>query len=115
MCSRQLADFQSLLNEFEDEEIKVVAGSVDPPDKTEQFVEKLKLSYPVAHTMDLETTCVKTGAFYEETRKFIQPADFLIRPDKTIEVASYSTGPIGRFVPRDVLTLVKFYKSQKQK
>ncbi len=73
------------------------------------------LSYPVVYGMDMETTCVKTGAFYEKERKFIQPAGFLIRPDKTIEVAVYSSGPIGRFVSRDVLGLVRFYKSRARK
>jgi hypothetical protein len=43
----------------------------------------------------------------------IQPAGFLIRPDKTVEIACYSSGPIGRFVAGDVLKLVRFYKSKK--
>jgi peroxiredoxin len=110
-----LADFQSVLKDFENEGIKIVAGSVDPLDKTEAFVEKLALSYPVAYGMDMETTCAKTGVFYEKDRKFIQPSCFLLRPDKTIEVAVYSSGPIGRFVPQDVLGLVRFYKNRAQK
>ncbi len=95
--------------------MKIVAGSVDPLIKAEEFVEKLGLSFPVAYGMDMETTCLKTGAFFEKDRKFIQPACFLIRPNKTIEVAAYSSGPIGRFVPHDVLSLVRFYKSRAQK
>ena len=110
-----MADFQSVLKDFENEGIKIVAGSVDPLDKTEAFVEKLALSYPVAYGMDMETTCAKTGVFYEKDRKFIQPSCFLLRPDKTIEVAVYSSGPIGRFVPQDVLGLVRFYKSRAKK
>ena len=110
-----MADFQSVLKDFENEGIKIVAGSVDPLDKTEAFVEKLALSYPVAYGMDMETTCAKTGVFYEKDRKFIQPSCFLLRPDKTIEVAVYSSGPIGRFVPQDVLGLVRFYKSRIRK
>ena len=110
-----MADFQSVLKDFDNEGIKIIAGSVDPLDKTEEFVEKLALSYPVAYGMDVETTCVKTGAFCEKDRKFIQPTCFLLRPDKTIEVAVYSSGPIGRFVPRDVLGLVRFYKSRAKK
>ena len=110
-----MADFQSVLKDFENEGIKIVAGSVDPLDKTEAFVEKLALSYPVAYGMDMETTCAKTGVFYEKDRKFIQPSCFLLRPDKTIEVAVYSSGPIGRFVQQDVLGLVRFYKSRAQK
>jgi len=110
-----LADFQSNLKEFEDEGIKIVAGSVDPLNETEKFAGKLGLSFQVAYGMDMEATCIKTGAFYEKDRKFIQPACFLIRPDRTVEVAAYSSGPIGRFVPQDVLGLVRFYKSRAQK
>ena len=110
-----MADFQSVLKDFDNEGIKIIAGSVDPLDKTEAFVEKLALSYPVAYGMDMETTCAKTGVFYEKDRKFIQPSCFLLRPDKTIEVAVYSSGPIGRFVPQDVLGLVRFYKSRAKK
>jgi len=88
---------------------------VDPLNKTEEFVAKLGLSFPVAYGMDVEATCLKTGAFYEKDRKFIQPTCFLIRSNKTIEVADYSSGPIGRFVPQDVLSLVRFYKSRAQK
>jgi len=95
--------------------MKIVAGSVDPLNKTEEFVEKLGLSFPVAYGLDMETTCMKTGAFYEKEKEFIQPACFLIRPNKTIEVTAYSSGPIGRFVPQDVLNLVQFFKSRAQK
>jgi len=107
-----LADFQSDINEFDNEGVKIIAGSVDPLSKTEEFVEKLELTFPVAYGMDLETTCMKTGAFYEKDKRFIQPACFLVRPNKTIEVAAYSSGPIGRFVPKDVLSLVRVYKSR---
>lgn len=110
-----MADFQSTLKEFEDEGIRIVAGSVDPLNKTEELIAKLGLSFPVAYGMDMEAICLKTGAFFEKDRKFIQPACFLIRPNKTIEVAAYSSGPIGRFVPLDVLNLVRFYKSRAQK
>jgi hypothetical protein len=40
-------------------------------------------------------------------------AGFLFRPDKTLEIACYSSGPIGRFVAGDVLKLVQFYESRK--
>jgi peroxiredoxin len=109
-----LADFQSALKDFEGEGMKIIAGSVDPLNKTEKFVEKLGVLFPVAYGMDMEQTCLKTGAFYEKEKRFIQPACFLLRPDKTIEVAAYSSGPIGRFVPQDVLNLVRFYKSRAQ-
>ena len=36
----------------------------------------------------------------------------MIKPDKTIAVAQYSSGPIGRLVWQDILGLVQFYKKQ---
>jgi hypothetical protein len=32
-----------------------------------------------------------------------------------VEVAAYSSGPIGRFVAQDVLSIVRFYKSRAKK
>jgi alkyl hydroperoxide reductase subunit AhpC len=98
--------------EFNSEEIKVVAASVDPIEKTKEYVNKLGLSYPVGYGLDAETVSDLTGAFYQQEKKFLHATAFLVRPDKTIEVAVYSSGPIGRFVPKDILALVKFYKSK---
>jgi peroxiredoxin len=95
--------------------VQVIAGSVDPIDKTKEFVNKLGVTFAVASGLDLEAICEKTGAFYEKDRKFIQPTCFLIGPNKTVEVAAYSSGPIGRFVAQDVLNLVRFYKSRAKK
>lgn len=77
------------------------------------MVEKLGITYPVAYGLDSEAVSRTTGAYFEKERKIIQATGFLIRPDNIIEVACYSSGPIGRFVARDVLKLVKFYKSKK--
>ena len=114
-CNRQLADFQALLQEFESEQIMIIAASTDPREKARETVEKLAINYPIGYGMDVEEASRLTGAFYEEERKFIHATGFIIRPDNTIEVAAYSTGPIGRFMAKDVLGLVKFYKSKAKK
>lgn len=100
------------MKDFDSEQIKIIAGSVDLIDKTQEFVNTLGITYAVAYGMDLEAICEKTGAFYEKDRKFIQPACFLIRPNKTVEMATYSSGPIGRFLAQDVLRVVRFYKKR---
>jgi hypothetical protein len=91
-----------------------MAGSVDPVEKARETVEKLALTYPVCYAMVAEEISRMTGAYYDTTKKFIHATGFLLRPDKTIEVACYSTGPIGRFVAQDVLKLVTFYKSREK-
>jgi len=91
----------------------VIAGSVDPLEKTKEFVAKLELTFPVAYGLEAEAVCRTTGAYYEKDRKIIQPTGFLLRPDNIIEGVCYSSGPIGRMVALDVLPLVRFYKSRK--
>jgi hypothetical protein len=74
----------------------------------------LGITYPVGYGLNPEETSKITGAYFNDERKYIHPTDFLIRPDNTIEVVCYSSGPIGRFVAKDVLGLVKYYKSKKK-
>lgn len=110
-----MADFQSSLGAYEEEQISVIAGAVDSLEKTTEFGEKAGVTFPIAWGMDALEISRLTGAFYDKEKAYIQPANFLVRPDKTIEVASYSTGPVGRFVAENVLGLVKFYKSRNKK
>ena len=113
-CRQQLADFQKWLSRFEAEEVRVIAGSVDPIEKAKETVEKAGIKYPVAYGMVAEEVNTITGAFYDRDKKFLHATGFLIRPDNTIDVACYSSGPVGRFVPKDLLGLIKFYKKLKQ-
>lgn len=108
-----MVDFQSLIKEYESEKTPVIACSVDPVEKAREAVEKLGITYPVGYGLDAEEISKLTGAFYEADKKFLHATGFLIRPDNRIEIASYSSGPIGRFVAQDVLNVVKFYKSKK--
>ena len=47
-----------------------------------------------------------------ERRAILQSTGYVIKPDGTIAVAQYSSGPIGRLVWQDVLGLVQHYKKQ---
>jgi len=107
-----LADFQSLINDFQSEQVTVIAGSVDPIDKAKEVVEKNKITYPVAYGMNAQQVSRVTGAYYDKDRNYIHATGFIIRPDNSLEVVCYSSGPVGRFVAQDVLGLVKFYKSK---
>ncbi len=106
-----MADFQEHYQEFESEQIKVIAASVDPIEKVKELADKLGITYPAGYGLIAEEVSKMTGAYYEKEKKYLHATDFLLRPEGTIVVASYSTGPIGRFTAKDVLKLVKFYKS----
>ncbi len=100
------------MNISEKENVKIFAGSSDPIDKAKESVEKTSISYPVAYGMDAIEISKITGAYYDQDKNYLHPTGFLIRPDNTIDVACYSSGPVGRIVAKNVLGLVKFYKKQ---
>jgi peroxiredoxin len=107
-----LAAFQRATDKLTDEGIRVIAASTDPLDKARETVTEHALGYPVGHGLPLKETAAALGAFYEERRGVLQSTGYVIRPDGTIAVAQYSSGPIGRLVWQDVLGLVQHYKKQ---
>ena len=109
---QQLAAFQRALDKLTDEGVRVVAASTDPDDKAAETVRSQNLTFPVGYGLDLKQTAATLGAFYEERRGILQSTGYLIKPDRTIAVAQYSSGPIGRLVWQDVLGLVQHYKKQ---
>jgi len=110
---QQLAAFERAQDKLREEGIRVVAASVDPLDRARETVEKQSLTYPVGYGLPVKETAATLGAFYEERRGVLHATGFVVRPDGTIAVAQYSTGPIGRLVWQDVLGVVQFYKKPK--
>ncbi len=89
-----------------------MAASTDPLEKAEETVAEQALTFPVGYGLPLTETAARLGAFYEERRGILQATGFVVKPDRTIAVSPYSSGPIGRVVWQDVLGLVQFYKKQ---
>ena len=73
---------------------------------------ELGVGIPIGYGLSLKDTAAALGAFYEEKRSVLQATGFVVRPDRTIAVAQYSSGPIGRLVWQDVLGLLQHYKKQ---
>lgn len=101
------------MDDFKSEGMGVLAGSVDAVPEARKTVKDLGLSFPVAHGLDLEETGRILGGFYQQEKEYLQPSGFVIRPDGTLEVASYSSGPIGRLKAANVLALVRYYKQNR--
>ena len=107
---QQLAAFERAQEKLRAEGIAVVAASTDPLEKARETVTTLGLTFPVGYALPLRETARTLGAFYEERRHILQATGFVVRPDRTIVVAQYSSGPIGRLVWQDVLGLVQHRK-----
>jgi peroxiredoxin len=107
-----LAAFERARPKLQEENIRVIAASTDPIDKATETVREHAIGFPVGYGLPLQATAATFGAFYEERRGFLHATGFVIKPDRTIAVSQYSSGPIGRLVWQDVLGLVQFYKKQ---
>ena len=107
-----MAAFERAQDKLREEGISVVAASTDPIEKAKETVSEHSLTLPVGYGLPLKETAATLGAFCEEQRGFLQATGFVIKPDKTIAVAQYSSGPIGRLVWQDILGLVQFYRKQ---
>ena len=95
-----------------EEGISVVAASTDPVEKAKETVSEHSLRFPVGYGLPMKETASTLGAFYEERRNILQATGFITKPDKTIVVSQYSSGPIGRLVWQDILGLIQHYKKQ---
>lgn len=90
----------------------MVGASVDSREKAEETVRALALRYPIGHSLPLEAIAEALGGFYEERRGILHATEMIVRPDGTVAVACYSSGPIGRLDVNDVVGAVRFWKGR---
>jgi peroxiredoxin len=109
-----LAGFQENKQEIEALGGKIVAGSIDPLDKAKETATQLSLSYPLGYGMT-RADADRLGAWWEERRGIIQPSGFIVGEDGKVKTSAYSSGPIGRMEPGDVVKVLEFYEKQAKK
>jgi peroxiredoxin len=102
----------SRASRLKEEGVKVVAASVDTEEDAQKTIAECGIDFPVGYGADCQAVARLTGCFYEERRQILHSTGYLLRPDGTIAVGVYSTGPIGRLVWRHVLSLVQLYKQR---
>ncbi len=104
-----MAGFEKIKPELDALGVKIVAASVDPIDKAKEVA--AELSFPVGYGVT-RAMADQLGSWWEERRSIIQPSEFLVAADGKVRSATYSSGPIGRVEPSDVVKLVNFYDKQ---
>jgi peroxiredoxin len=104
-----LAGFEQHRKELDELGVKVVAASVDPIDKAKLVADEV--SFPIGYGVT-RAMADQLGSWWEERRSIIQPSEFLVAADGKVRAATYSSGPIGRVHPADVVRLVNFYDKQ---
>lgn len=75
------------------------------------------MNFPVGHGLDPARVSGAIGAYYapeagEKPRPYLHATNFLLSPDGKVNVALYSSGPLGRLVWQDVIQAVRFRKKR---
>ena len=107
-----MAAFEKARPELDALGVKVAAASVDPLDKAREVA--AELSYPVGYGVT-RAMADQLGAWWEDRRNIIQPSEFIVDAQGKVRTSSYSSGPIARMDPADVIRLITFYDKQAQK
>jgi peroxiredoxin len=92
--------------------IKVVPLSVDNEATTVGTIEKFKLSFSVGHSADADKVASITGAYTNESPRYLQANGFLLAPEGKVLNAVYSSGPLGRLVAEEVIGMVRLCQIQ---
>jgi len=72
------------------------------------------LGFPVAHSVT-RVDADRLGAWWDDSRNFIQPSEFILSRRGKVMMSTYSNSPIGRMEPEETLTLLRYLNSQRQK
>lgn len=109
-CNAQLAAFSRAKDALDEAGVRVVALSVDDEASSTALAEKLRLTFPLAHSADAEHIAERVGAYVNDEPHYLQSTGFVLAPDGRVVTALYSSGAIGRLMPDDVVGLVKYAK-----
>ena len=107
-----MAEFENHLEEFQARETAIVAASVDSPTDAAKMQEEAKLTFGVAHSVDVSDFAKRFGAFYEPERGFLHATGFVLKADGTVAHAVYATGSIGRLTPPATIRAIDYLISQ---
>ena len=111
-CNAQLAAFARAREKLDDLGLKVVALSVDNRADATALVEKHGLNFPVGYGVNAETVAASTGAYVNDSPRYLQSTGFVLDPNGKVITAVYSSGAIGRLVAEDVIGFVGYVKSK---
>ena len=92
--------------------VGAIAASVDAEDKTRELAATLSLTFPLAWGVTRQMADA-IGAWWEPNRNFVQPAEFIVGQDGKVISSTYSSGPIGRSDPTDILALIGIYEKRR--
>ena len=108
-----MSSFEEKKDELAALGVSVYAAAVDSEEKSKE-VANSGISFPLAYGVTREIG-EKLGSWWDERRDFIQPSEFLFSQNGKIVCSSYSSSPLARTDPGDVVSLLGFIESRRKK
>jgi len=108
-----VADYQTHMEEFKQENTDTITLSVDPLEKAQEMVERTGATFPIGYGLNVPQDADKVGAYWEARRGIIHATSFTLGPDRKILQACFATGPIGRIAAVDALSSIRGTKRRK--
>ncbi len=75
------------------------------------MLDKHKIEFPVIYGLDVRKEAEKIGAYLDTENGYFQPANFILRDEKVVQV-TYSSDALGRLQAEHVLMLVDHYRNK---
>ena len=118
LCRKYLKTLDTLLGEFQQADIGVVAASADPREKAESQAAEEGWQFPVGYGLTLEQ--MRTLGLYlsaprspqETDRPFAEPGLFVVNADGRVQVVDISNAPYAR---PDLAGLLSGIKNTREK
>ncbi len=118
ICKSYLKSLQDLLPEFKALGVHAVAISSDPEDRAKETSQTWDIpDIPVAYDFPIDQAgawrlFVSEAIREGETKVFVEPGLFLVRPDSTLYYAAIQTQPFGRPAFAEMLRALTFIKDK---
>lgn len=110
-CAAQLAAFSRAKPALDHVRARVVALSVDDEPTSAALADRLRLTFPLAHSADADAIAALLGSYVNHEPRYLQSTGFVLAPDGSVLTAVYSSGAIGRLLVDDVVGLVQYAQS----
>ena len=107
-----MSSFEEKRTQLTELGVSIYAASVDPEEKCKEVADS-GISFPLGFGVTREIGD-ELGAWWDERRDFIQPSEFVFSRDGRILSSTYSSSPIGRVDPGDVVSMLGFLEARRK-
>jgi len=104
-----LAGYGEHLDELDELGVQVVAFTTEGPDQARGMKEDEEPGFPIAHSADPDELEEKLGLYVhrDDEKVHVQPAQLVLRPLGTVELACYTSGAVGRLKAGEAVGLIR--------